>query len=163
MVSGFHLDEFFLEGFDRFITSQPFDTSYVEQNDLIPLSINLLPFIKTILVKCGPNGILIVSREGSSNSTPDSSRYTWGKGGLTISIYPPAKVVGPEELVNVTGAGDSFVGVLAAGISQNPSILRDPQAAKRLVVTAQRASIYSLGTARAVSSKISDLSLKMVD
>jgi len=163
MVSGFHLDEQFLEDFDEFIASQPFDTSYVEQNDLIPLSINLLPFIRTILVKCGPNGALIVSRDGASNSIPDSSRYTWEKGGLTISIYPPAKVVGPEEVVNVTGAGDSFVGVLAAGISQDPSILRDPRAAKKLVATAQRASVYSLGSPRAVSSKISDLSLQMTD
>ena len=28
-------------------------------------------------------------------------------------------------MINVTGAGDSFVGVLAAGLYQNPAILRD--------------------------------------
>jgi pseudouridine-5'-phosphate glycosidase/pseudouridine kinase len=159
MVSGFQIDDLFLEGLDEFTASQSFDTSHLEENDLIPLSINLLPFIKTILVKCGSKGTLIVSRDIPSGSASDPSRFTWKKGGLTISLHPPAEVVEAGDMVNVTGAGDSFVGVLAAGLSQNPGILRDAATAKHVVSTAQRASLLSLGAARAVSPRVSDLRL----
>jgi pseudouridine-5'-phosphate glycosidase/pseudouridine kinase len=160
-ITGFQLEDQFFEGLDNFIASQPFDASHLEENDLIPLSINLLPFVENVIVKCGSKGTLLVSRDATSRLASHPSRYTWEKGGLVVSLYPPSEVVEAGKSVNVTGAGDSFVGVLAAGISLNSTILRDPTRAKHLITTAQRASVLSLGTSRAVSSRVSDLRLDL--
>lgn len=158
-VASFQLSEQFFTEFDDFISATSLDLAFLEEKEVIPLAINLLPFIKHVIVKCGAQGTVIVSKNATASfATP--LRYLWKKGNISISICPPASVLTSDEVVNVTGAGDSFVGVLAAGLALNPASLQHPVVADKLVQAAQSASVYSLKSPKAVSDHISELQLE---
>jgi pseudouridylate synthase / pseudouridine kinase len=159
-MAKYQLDDQFLAEFDSFASSQQFEVSYLLQEDIIPLTINLLPFFKCIIVKCGSKGTIIVTRDIKASSTPNHRHFLWEKGSILVSLYPPSTVIESKEVINVTGAGDSFVGVLAAGLSQEPKALYDPVTAEKLVHLAQTASIYSLKSRYAVSPNVSQLQLE---
>jgi len=159
-IASFELDDKFFENLDEFCSSQTVDVTFLEKEEILPLSINLLPFIKNIIVKCGSKGIVIVSRSISSSSAFGPRTFVWKKGGIRISLYPPSTVIESKNVVNVTGAGDSFVGVLAAGLSQDPDALQNTIATELLIETAQKASLYSLQGTEAVSPRLSNLKLK---
>jgi pseudouridine-5'-phosphate glycosidase/pseudouridine kinase len=78
-----------------------------------------------------------------------------GKNSLLVLKHYPAFPIKPTEVVNVTGAGDSFVGALLADISQG-AVLDTPHAMDKLVGRAQRASVLSLYSADAISPSLSD-------
>ena len=73
--------------------------------------------------------------------------------GIVVAHYPPLEV---GEVVNVTGAGDTFVGVLLR-LLQNPSTTSNPAEMEKAVNTAQRAAILTLQSERAVSPALSDM------
>jgi len=150
----------FFEKFEKFAFSQPFGITFVKQENLIPLALKLLPFMKNIIVKCGPKGTLVVSRDINSGKRSGPHQFFWDQGNIMISFYPPPTVINSEQVVNVTGAGDSFVGVLVAGLLRDPKALHDPLTAENLIRVAQMASIHTLKSSYAVSPQISLLRLE---
>lgn len=78
-----------------------------------------------------------------------------GKDSILVLKHYPAILVDPLQIENVTGAGDSFVGTLLAGLIREGA-LDAPDSMNKLVDRALRASALSLRSVDAVSSLLTD-------
>lgn len=126
-------------------------------------SIRLLPFVPCILTTLGERGVLLTQllQPGDNRLTsPDSAPYILSRstngsgvvGGVYMRLYPPVEKVSETDIVSVNGVGDTFLGVLIAGLAkQNPKDLAD------LVNIAQRGSVMTLKSSEAVSPEVSGL------
>ena len=126
-------------------------------------SIRLLPFIPCILTTLGERGVLMTQmlRPGDNRLTcPDAaphilSRSTDGNsvvGGVYMRLFPPAEIVSSDEIVSVNGVGDTFLGVLMAGL-----VKEKPRNIVDLIDIAQRGSVLTLKSKEAVSPELSTL------
>ena len=126
-------------------------------------SIRLLPFIPCILTTMGERGVIMTQmlRPGDDRLTsPDAAPYILSRstdgsdvvGGVYMRVFPPVEAVSSDEVVSVNGVGDTFLGVLIAGLSkEKPKNLVD------LVDVAQRGSVMTLKSKEAVSPELSAL------
>ncbi|KAJ8608019.1 hypothetical protein MRB53_039925 [Persea americana] len=67
-----------------------------------------------------------------------------------MRLFPPAELVQADDIVSVNGIGDTFVGVLTAGMSKQ-SKAGQPVTIEDLIDVAQRASVLTLKSSEAVS------------
>lgn len=133
----------------------------------IPLrTIQLLPFIPTILTKLGANGVLLTEllktndpRLTDRNSAPYIlSRTANGStevGGVYMRLFPAVEVV--EDVVSVNGVGDTFLGVLVAGLAKGLKV------DERLIETAQMGAVMTLRSKESVSPKLGLLTNRLDD
>ena len=70
-----------------------------------------------------------------------------------MRLFPPAEVVAEDDVVSVNGVGDTFLGIILAGLAKNES--RDWP---HLIDVAQRGSVMTLKSSQSVSPDISSLS-----
>lgn len=71
---------------------------------------------------------------------------------IYIRMFPPAELVPAKEVASVNGVGDTFLGVLMAGLAKKkPKVLDD------LVMIAQKGSCMTLRSKESVSPEISSL------
>lgn len=129
----------------------------------IPLqTIQLLPFMPTILTKLGSEGVLLTEllKPGDPRLTnPDSapwilSRCTNGSeevGGVYMRLFPPVEKVVDEDIVSVNGVGDTFLGVLVAGLAKGAKL------GESLINIAQKGAVMTLKSKEAVSPKLREL------
>ncbi|OCL14676.1 hypothetical protein AOQ84DRAFT_330647 [Glonium stellatum] len=121
-------------------------------------SIQLLPFIPTILTKLGPMGVLLTMLLKANDprlSSPESSPYVLSRctngdpevGGVYVRLFKPKKALGPGEVVSVNGVGDTFLGALVASISRGQRI-------EDVIDLAQKAAVLSLKSREAVSPEL---------
>ncbi|KAL8851046.1 MAG: hypothetical protein Q9221_004036 [Calogaya cf. arnoldii] len=126
-------------------------------------SIQLLPFMPTILTKLGDKGVLMTQslRPGDHRLTsPAHAKYVLSRtdpahptiGGVYMRLLPPAKTVPATDVVSVNGAGDTFLGIIIAGLAKDR-----PQSLIDLIQIAQQGSVMTLQSKEAVSPKISEL------
>ncbi|KAI4194597.1 MAG: hypothetical protein LQ350_007686 [Teloschistes chrysophthalmus] len=126
-------------------------------------SIQLLPFIPTILTKLGDNGVLITQmlKHGDDRLTaPNHSKYILSRadtndkilGGIYMRLLAPAEMISASDVVSVNGAGDTFLGIVIAGLAKDK-----PKSLVDLVHTAQQGSRTTLKSTEAVSPEISTL------
>ena len=126
-------------------------------------SIRLLPFIPCILTTLGKDGVLLAQllQPGDARLTsPASAPYILSRstdsnysiGGVYMRYFPPAEVLRPDDVVSVNGVGDTFLGVLIAGLAKDK-----PKEIPELIGIAQRASVMTLKSKEAVSPSISSL------
>ena len=126
-------------------------------------SIQLLPFIPCLLTKLGAQGVLLTQllRPGDDRLTsPKSSRYILSRshsgseivGGVYMRLFPSAEAVPGSQIVSVNGVGDTFLGILIAGLAKE-----DPKNLMHLIDIAQKGSVMSLKSKDAVSSEIAGL------
>jgi pseudouridylate synthase / pseudouridine kinase len=66
--------------------------------------------------------------------------------------FPAVSRVPIDDIVSVNGVGDTFLGVLVAGLAQGLEILDE-----RLIELAQRAAILTLKCSEAVAPEVADL------
>ncbi|CAI5758344.1 unnamed protein product [Candida verbasci] len=78
---------------------------------------SLLPFFQNILVKLGGDGVLLVSLCQQEHVKLDSG-YSKRFGNAIVEYFPIPKENENLKIVNVTGAGDTFVGYLAGKLSK---------------------------------------------
>lgn len=140
----------------------------VTNNALVDLgvpqqSIQLSPFVPCILTTLGEQGVLLTQllQPGDDRLTsPDSAPYILSRstngngiiGGVYMRLFPPVEKVSENDIVSVNGVGDTFLGVLIAGLAkQNPKEVAD------LVNVAQRGSVMTLKSREAVSLEVSGL------
>lgn len=127
-------------------------------------AIQLLPFVPTILVKLGSNGVLMVAllktgdprldgAVGAAHVVARTQTGLSGVGGLYVRVFEPAEKLDQGELVSVNGAGDTFLGALVSGLVQSKGSL----AVEDLVDFAQRASVLTLKSAESVSPELKAL------
>lgn len=126
-------------------------------------AIQLLPYIPTILTKMGDRGVLMTQmlRPGDSRLTsPESAPYILSRsetkdsmvGGVYMRLFPSVEKVPENEIISVNGVGDTFLGVLVAGLAK-PS----PKKVEDLIDIAQRGSVMTLKSKDSVSRHISEL------
>ena len=126
-------------------------------------SIRLLPFIPTILTKLGSKGVLMIQmlRPRDPRLTDVSSaQYILSRsvgdncviGGVYIRLFPPAELIPDHQIVSVNGAGDTFLGVVVAGLAKEKQ--RD---LTHLIAVAQKASVMTLKSRVSVSPQIASL------
>lgn len=128
-------------------------------------SIQLLPLIPTILTKLGDKGVLMTQalRPGDDRlRSPAHAKYVLSHadpthptiGGVYMRLFPPAERVLPTDVISVNGAGDTFLGIIIAGLAKDrPRTLID------LVQVAQQGSVMTLKSREAVSPKIKELQI----
>ncbi|KAL8667468.1 MAG: hypothetical protein Q9202_000684 [Teloschistes flavicans] len=126
-------------------------------------SIQLLPLIPTILTKLGDKGVLITQmlRRGDDRLTaPGHSRYVLSRadpndeilGGIYMRLLAPAQKISASDVISVNGAGDTFLGIVIAGLAKDKS-----KSLIDLIDTAQQGSRMTLRSNEAVSPEISTL------
>ncbi|KAF2028752.1 hypothetical protein EK21DRAFT_69098 [Setomelanomma holmii] len=124
-------------------------------------AIKLLPFFPTILTKLGPQGVLMVKllEADAPEMHNDADRqYILARnsnghatiGGLYVRLFPPERVLSPEEVVSVNGIGDTFCGALAVGLASGRRV-------QDVVGLAQRAASLSLKSRESVSPELKGL------
>ncbi|TFK30313.1 indigoidine synthase A family protein [Coprinopsis marcescibilis] len=141
--------------------------SFLTQQGIAQMAVHLLPFFQHIWIKCGVNGAIAVMQISADDAkisgfarerTNIAKRciIAHGLGGeiLVLQHFPSLHV---DSLINVTGAGDSFVGTLIAGLAHDSKQMYNPTELERLVNTAQRAAGLTLQSHEAVSPLLSDL------
>ena len=72
--------------------------------------------------------------------------------GIYMRLFPPAEIVRQDEIVSVNGVGDTFLGVLVAGLAKD-----NPKPMDELVMLAQRGSVMTLKSKDSVSEEIVSL------
>ncbi|KAI0735087.1 indigoidine synthase A-like protein [Earliella scabrosa] len=144
--------------------------SFLVENGIAQMAINLLPFFQHLVIKCGDRGLVaafrITGEEAESSLWASQSsniyarqivaRSNTGQSVVVLKHFPPIQL--PEDkIVNVTGAGDSLVGAMLATLSQDPAAFENPDILDGLVAQAQLAAVYTLQSEHAVSPRLSTL------
>ncbi|KAL8906660.1 MAG: hypothetical protein Q9171_006183 [Xanthocarpia ochracea] len=123
-------------------------------------SIQLLPFIPTILTKLGDKGVLMTQMLQPGDDrlrSPAHAKHVLSRadpdhptiGGVYMSLLPPAETVLAIDVISVNGAGDTFLGIIVAGLAKHrPKTLID------LIQIAQQGSVMTLKSKEAVSPEI---------
>ncbi|KAG5930168.1 hypothetical protein E4U42_002720 [Claviceps africana] len=150
------IDAFGMRGArDRFVRL----TSKALTDAGVPIQcVNLLPYIPTILTKLGPNGVLyttILSRDDPRLQDEDAEGYILARappdhpaiGGIYMRLFPAETV---EQIVSVNGAGDTFLGILVAGLSQGGDV-------QRLISVAQKGAALTMQSTQSVSPDLHKL------
>jgi pseudouridine-5'-phosphate glycosidase/pseudouridine kinase len=139
---------------DRFVSL----TNKKMTDEGIPLqTIQLLPFIPTILTKLGADGVLLTEllkpndprltdRASAPYILSRTSNGNTEVGGVYMRLFPPSEVV--EDVVSVNGVGDTFLGVLVAGLSKGLKL------DEKLIDIAQRGAVMTLRSKESVSPKL---------
>jgi pseudouridine-5'-phosphate glycosidase/pseudouridine kinase len=127
----------------------------------VPLqTIQLLPLIPTILTKLGSDGVLLtelLKPDDYRLTDPDSASYILSRcrngstqvGGVYMRLFPPVEKV--EDVVSVNGVGDTFLGVLIAGLAKGLRLDEE------LINLAQRGAVMTLRSPESVSPLLSSL------
>ncbi|KFA71713.1 hypothetical protein S40288_08997 [Stachybotrys chartarum IBT 40288] len=116
-------------------------------------TIQLLPYIPTIVTKLGAQGALlttILKPDDPRLRDRDTEEFILTRsvpghptvGGILMRLYPPAERV--ENIVSVNGIGDTFLGVLVSGLAQGGRV-------DHLIDVAQTGARLSLKCHEAVS------------
>ncbi|KAI5210156.1 IdgA domain protein [Aureobasidium subglaciale] len=130
-------------------------------------TIQLLPFIPTICVKLGADGVLLTQILPAGDSRlqdPASSPYilsrcfnlpeeSSGVGGVYMRLFPAAEKVDVKDIVSVNGVGDSFLGTIVAGLAKRGKDAK----IEELIDIAQMAAVLTLKSKEAVSPELASL------
>ncbi|RYO80179.1 hypothetical protein DL762_007766 [Monosporascus cannonballus] len=152
------IDSFGMRGArDRFVrlTSAGMTDAGIPQQ-----AVQLLPYVPTIITKLGSRGALLTTvlkkddpRLKDDAAEPfilarslndDASRV----GGVYMRLYPSAESV--ESIVSVNGVGDTFLGVLIAGLAQGGRV-------ENLIDVAQKGAVLTLRSRESVSDDLGAL------
>lgn len=127
-------------------------------------SVQLLPFIPSIITKLGSRGALLTmllhkddDRLWSEHARPYIVARTHGQnleskvGGVYMRLFPPAEIVAAADIVSVNGVGDTFLGALIA------SLVKTDKCVEEVMDFAQRAAVLTLKSQEAVSPNLRKL------
>ncbi|KAI0307990.1 Indigoidine synthase A like protein-domain-containing protein [Multifurca ochricompacta] len=138
--------------------------SFLVDQGVTQMAINLLPFFQHLIIKCGELGVLLAMRFPSGEPTAwmgersDIRRrqiVAHGKSETVVIKHYPSHTIDPQSIVNVTGAGDSLVGAILAALAQNLSAFNNPGLLDGIIRLAQSAAIETLQSPLAVSPSLS--------
>ncbi|OQO11665.1 hypothetical protein B0A48_03392 [Cryoendolithus antarcticus] len=137
-------------------------------------SVQLLPFFPSICTKLGARGVLVTqilpandARLSSADHAPyilsrcnNDTEDSLGVGGVYMRLFPAVEEVAEEDVVSVNGVGDTFCGVLVAGLSKAKQEGREGRVEEWIDV-AQRAAVLTLKSEQAVSPGLGTLRMLM--
>ncbi|KAG8925442.1 hypothetical protein FRC02_009685, partial [Tulasnella sp. 418] len=137
--------------------------SFLVQDGIAQMAVNLLPFFQHLVVKCGHRGVFLAFHAQSADSgswqTDIAQRrqiaVTTRTGQLLVIKHFPPITISATEIVSTTGAGDSLVGTLLSNIHMsNGQTFKSPEMAERAMKHAQIAAVASLRSSKSVSTEI---------
>lgn len=122
-------------------------------------SMQLLPYIPTLVTKLGSKGVLlttILGRDDPRLKDRDAEEFILTRamndhptvGGVYMRLFPASEKV--ERIVSVNGVGDTFFGVLISGLAQGGKV-------ENLIDVAQKAAVLTLKSREAVSGDLNRL------
>jgi len=138
--------------------------SFLTEEGIAQMAINLLPFFQHLVIKCGERGVMVVMRvsrhtKWASERSNVRGRYIVssgsGHGDIVVLQHFPANFLPQESIVNVTGAGDTLVASVLASLVQNPRGFEAPESLRKIVKNAQAAAVLTLKSEFAVSPSLS--------
>jgi pseudouridylate synthase / pseudouridine kinase len=138
--------------------------SFLVDQGVVQMAINLLPFFQHLVIKCGDLGVLLAMRFPADNPTAWAGERTdihrrqivaHGKAEVVVIKHYPAHTIDPQSVVSVTGAGDSLVGAILAALMQNLSTFGNPDSLDAVIELGQSAAIETLRSPFAVSPSLS--------
>jgi len=180
IIDALNIGSSFRNRVEVFARSVP-EISDILVNGTAQKAIQMLPYIPNLFVKHGPRGVILFQLlldqkvidsqlEGLGPNTTSSydidaksnvvSAYFAGKPGSGIGLliqHFPAIPTAPESIVSVTGAGDTFCGVLTSETARNKEWLLNPLEKSRVIELAQKAASLTIQSSHSVSTKIIDL------
>ncbi|KAI9675198.1 MAG: hypothetical protein M1829_003558 [Trizodia sp. TS-e1964] len=124
-------------------------------------AIALLPFLRCLCTKLGSQGVLVTLLLDAGDPRLSSADYSqWiisrasaqeiGFGGVYMRLFP-ASVLAHGASKSVNGAGDTFLGVLVAGLSSSSSKELVPEV---FIEVAQKGSMMTLNSNEAVHPEL---------
>ncbi|KAG1864257.1 Indigoidine synthase A like protein-domain-containing protein [Suillus subalutaceus] len=144
--------------------------AFLVEKGVAQMAINLLPFFRHLVIKCGDLGVIVVMRctrddaaesSWSTESTNHHRRcvvsHSSTSGDTVVLQHFPAMQLPSDALVNTTGVGDSLVGALLAALVQSPKVFHSAISLQRTIDIAQHAALLSLQSPLAVSPLLSSL------
>jgi pseudouridine-5'-phosphate glycosidase/pseudouridine kinase len=122
-------------------------------------TVNLLPYIPTIITKLGAEGALlttILAKGDPRLRDPEHAKWVVSRnmnehspvGGVYMRLFPAVETV--QDVVSVNGIGDTFMGVLVAGLAMGGDT-------ERMLDIAQRAAVLTLKSKESVSEEVKEL------
>lgn len=128
-------------------------------------TLQLLPYIPTIITKLGPHGVLVTELLGAESPKLKSEAYapyilsrrrngTKVVGGVYMRYYPAQPIL-PADIKSVNGAGDTFVGVVVAGLASGAEL------DEKLITLAQVAALMTMKSKLSVSKSIKHLKMNL--
>ncbi|KAL2199290.1 Indigoidine synthase A like protein-domain-containing protein [Corynascus similis CBS 632.67] len=126
-------------------------------------SVNLLPYVPTIITKLGARGALlttVLGRDDPRLRNSEHARFVVSRcrndhphvGGVYMRLFPAAESV--QDVVSVNGIGDTFMGVLVAGLAMGDG---SKMVDESLIDVAQRAAVLTLRSKESVSPEVGRL------
>jgi pseudouridylate synthase / pseudouridine kinase len=157
------IDAFGMRGardrFERLTSKEMTDDGIPQQ------AIRLLPYIPTIITKLGPKGCLltaILSRDDARLRNHDAERFILTRatdpdsavGGVYMRLFPATEKV--EDVISVNGVGDTFLGVLVAGLARGGKV-------ESLINVAQKGAVMTLRSHESVSPDLGRLKMELAE
>lgn len=102
-----------------------------------------------------PSHPLLQSPEGTPYILTRNISGSPDVGGIYLRCFPVAETVSKEDVISVNGVGDTFLGVIVAGLAKGL------QLDENLIHVAQKASVMTLKSKEAVSPDIASLSAEL--
>lgn len=141
--------------FVRLTSAQMTDAGIPQQ------AVRLLPYIPTLLTKMGAEGALLTAILACDHPLLDDAAakpYILSRnvndhahvGGVYMRLFPSVEMVKDEEVVSVNGVGDTFLGVLIAGLARGGNV-------RELVHVAQKGAVLTLKSKESVSDELERL------
>ncbi|KAG6890364.1 hypothetical protein C0992_001954 [Termitomyces sp. T32_za158] len=140
--------------------------AFLANQGMVQMAVKLLPFFQHLIIKCGKQGVIVVMRlSGLTTKSPWAGMKSditqrrivaHGKSneGVVVQHFPPRHI---EKVINVTGAGDSFVGALLADLAHQTDVFDDPDRLANVIDMAQNAAALTLQSNLAVSPLLSNV------
>jgi pseudouridine-5'-phosphate glycosidase/pseudouridine kinase len=139
--------------------------SFLVDDGIAQMAINLLPFFQNLLIKCGERGLIVAMRI----SGRDAAMSQWAQehsnlfrrrivahgtssGEIVVLLHVPGLSLPKESILNVTGAGDTLVGsILASLVLQEMGTFSHPSSLDDALHAGQQAAVLTLQSCHAVS------------
>jgi pseudouridylate synthase / pseudouridine kinase len=145
--------------------------SFLVDDGIGQMAVNLLPFFQNIVIKCGERGLIVAMRVSGLDAATsqwaqeDSNLFrrrivVHGKTSreIVVLLHIPALPLPQDSIVNVTGAGDTLVGsMLASLLLQKKSIFSHPSLLDDAMHAGQRAAVLTLKSSHAVSPLLASM------
>ncbi|RJE21281.1 IdgA domain protein [Aspergillus sclerotialis] len=124
--------------------------------DALQKAIHLLPYIPTVITKLGAKGVVLLKlmpkndpRLENRASQPFIIKNVTGNesetGGIYARFFPSAEET--ERVVSVNGVGDTFLGVILAGLANGKCV-------EELIDVGQKGAVMSLMSVESVSPEV---------